>query len=409
MMLGLRPPTGALFALVARCVAANLSLLVVPLAVISANALRVKNCDYLEGLAFFGMMPVLSVTLASITGVLWALAVPRAALATFGALLTLLLSVVWGLYRFYAAPAIFGHDPFVGYFPGTLYDEDVAIRAPFLVYRAYNLVWAAAALFAAAHLFEPAELRLGRPFRRPVRRRAVPRPARPRPGAGRWATPAAAFVLATVGVVLFWLRAPLGFSIDAAHVAHALGGTKHTAHFTIHYPAEMKPAEVALLAQDHEFRYSQLSAIFKASPPRITSFVFRSDEDKRRLMGAGRTLIAKPWRNEIYLNWSPFPHPVLKHELAHVFAGLHGDRLFGVSVRWRRGPVPYPVFNVGLIEGLAVAADWRPYLHELTGHQMAAALSKLDLAPPLPSIFGYGFLANAASRSYVLAGSFCRR
>jgi tetratricopeptide (TPR) repeat protein len=39
---------------------------------------------------------------------------------------------------------------------------------------------------------------------------------------------------------------------------------------------------------------------------------------------------------------------------------------------------------------------------------MGAALDRIGLAPPLESLFGYGFITHAASRSYTLAGSFCR-
>ena len=392
MMLSLGTPVGGLLTLLGRCVSANLLLLVLPLAVISLNALRVKNCDYLEGLAFYAMMPALGVALASCVGALWALAVPRGALATLGAVLTLVGSVAWGLWRFYDAPPIFGYDPFVGYFPGTLYDEDVAIRLPFILYRIYNLVWAAAAVAVAAQLFDPPTLRLR------LSRLGT---------AGRRLTTASALLVAA-GMLLFWLRAPLGYAVDGPHIAAELGGVRRSSHFTIHYPEEMKPDEVDLLVEDHEFRYAQLAALFDVAPERVTSYIFRSGEEKQRLMGAGHTFIAKPWRGEVYLQQTGFPHRVLKHELAHVFAGLHGDALFGVSVRWRRVPLPHPVFNVGLIEGVAVAAEWRPYLDEMTGHQMAAALVKLDLAPRIETLFGYGFLAGAASRSYVLAGSFCR-
>lgn len=391
LMLSLGRPLPALLALLGRCVLANLLLLAAPLAVISLNALRVKNCDYLEGLAFFGMMPVLGVALATCVGALWATVAPRPVLGTLLALLTLLASVLWGLWRFYDAPPIFGYDPFVGYFPGTLYDEDVAVRAPFLLYRSYNLVWLAALVLVGAHGFDPTTLRIR------LRRLALHRRMTP------WTLAAVA-----LGVVFFGLRARLGFAVDAEQIARALGGVRHTTHFTIHLPEEMEPAEVDLLAQDHELRYAQLARLFGAAPDRIVSYIFRSSDEKRRLMGAGNTFVAKPWRREVYLQQQGFPHPVLKHELAHVFAGMFGDRLFGVSLRWRMRPLPHPVFNVGLIEGVAVAADWRPYLDELTGHQMAAALVRLKLAPPLRSVFGYGFLTGAASRTYILAGSFCR-
>lgn len=391
LLLALRGGHVALLSLSLRAVLANLSLLLLPLLIICLNALRVKNCDLLEGLLFFAMLPVLSMIIATVTGTLWGAATNHPWLATTGALLTLLGSVVWGVIRFHGAPAIFAYDPFVGFFPGAMYDETVSVGATFLLYRLHNLAWLAGALLLAAALFEPLDLRL-RLLRRPRR---------------LWPLFAAAPCL-LAGLGLFLLRGDIGFAISAQKVAQELGGKRKTAHFTIHYPDNIEQDKVDLLASDHEFRYAQLKKYLGHAPPAITSFIFASTEQKRRLMGAGRTFIAKPWRQEVYLQDMGFPHPVLKHELAHVFAGQFGDPLFGVSLRWATSPLPHPRFNVGLIEGLAVAADWRPY-GESTAHQYAAALKQLGLAPPLESLFGAGFLTHSAGRSYTLAGSFCRR
>lgn len=383
-------PAMVLTRLLLRGVSANLLLLALPLLVICLNALRVKNCDLLEGLAFFAMMPLLSTALASCVGMVWGLAFTRPALATAAGWLTVLLCWIWGLWRFYSAPPVFAYDPFIGYFAGSLYDENVAIRPAFMIYRVHNLLWLAGMVLAAAHFFKPASLRL-----RP--RRPSPRPL---------LTPAALLLLAA-GAVLFSLRGPLGFAVDAEHIQQSLGGERRTDHFSIYYPEEMEPEEVDLLAQDHEFRYFQLQRLLGAAPRLIRSYIFRSAQEKQHLMGAGSTYIAKPWRREIYMQEERFPYARLKHELAHVFAGQWGDRLFGVSVRWRWSPLPFPSFNVGLIEGLAVAADWRAD-GELTGHQRAAALRRIGLAPPAGDLFSAKFLTLASSRGYTMAGSFCR-
>ncbi len=392
LSLGVETPGVALAALLGRSVGLALLLLAPPLALISANALRVKNCDYLEGLAFFAMMPVLSTGIAACAGSLWALAVPRRALASALAVLTVLGSLAWGVYRFYAAPPIFGYDAFAGYFPGTLYDEEISLHAPFFVYRAQNLLWLAGASLLAARLLDPASLRL--------RLRALGRPAH------RALLPVAGLCLAA-GLALFLLGGKLGYAPDARSIQGALGGVRRTAHFDLYYPSELEPRAVDLLADDHEFRYAQLAALLGAAPTRISSYVFRSPEEKRALMGAAQVFIAKPWRREVYLQQARFPHPVLKHELAHIFAGEFGDPLLHISLRWRWTPLPHPIFNVGLIEGLAVAADWRPS-GEVDGHQQAAILRRIGLAPPIASLFGAGFLAQPAGQAYTLAGSFCR-
>ncbi|MCK5800435.1 MAG: hypothetical protein KAI47_24770, partial [Deltaproteobacteria bacterium] len=216
-----------------------------------------------------------------------------------------------------------------------------------------------------------------------------------------------AFALSAITLTVF--RADLGVAIDATAIRNALGGVRTTRHFEILYPKALPRDVVDRLAEDHEFRYAQLAAIFGKGPNRIRSYIFADMDQKRRLLGAARVFIAKPWRREVYLQAGGFPHRVLKHELAHVFAGRFGDPLFHVSFRWRPGPlgIPLPHFNVGLIEGLAVAMDWRPS-GELDEHQRAAALFALKLAPPIEGLFGLGFFAQAGPRAYTLAGSFCR-
>ena len=141
---------------------------------------------------------------------------------------------------------------------------------------------------------------------------------------------------------------------------------------------------------------------------KLKAYVFGSALQKKRLMGAHQVEMAKPWRREVYITASSFPHSVLKHELAHVFASAFGDRFFGVAVRWvwLGGVVPWPAFSPGLIEGVAVAADWRG--QRLTPHQRVRAMMELGWDPPLKAVMGLSFFSSAAVRSYSVAGSFCR-
>jgi hypothetical protein len=90
---------------------------------------------------------------------------------------------------------------------------------------------------------------------------------------------------------------------------------------------------------------------------------------------------------------------VLAHELAHVFAGVFGDRWLAAS---RDGLH----LNIGLIEGVAVAASWPGAAH--TPHQLVRALRADGLQPPLARVLSTEFFAYSGSRAYAVAGSFCR-
>src|SRR6185369_12356527 len=117
-----------------------------------------------------------------------------------------------------------------------------------------------------------------------------------------------------------------------------------------------------------------------------------------RFMGASSTYIAKPWRAEVYVQRAAYPHPVLGHELAHVVAGSFGRGPFRIA-----GAVGGLLPNPGLIEGIAVAAA--PDDEELEGAQWARAMMDIGILPDMEHVFSLGFLGDASSKSYTLAGA----
>ena len=127
--------------------------------------------------------------------------------------------------------------------------------------------------------------------------------------------------------------------------------------------------------------------------------LLRDAEDKKRQMGAAHTYIAKPWREEVYLQLGGYPHPVLGHELAHVVAGSFGRGPFKIAGE-AGGLIPNP----GLIEGIAVAAS--PDDEDLTDAQWARAMMDIGILPNMQHVFSLGFLGDASAKSYTLAGAF---
>jgi hypothetical protein len=192
-------------------------------------------------------------------------------------------------------------------------------------------------------------------------------------------------------------------------VKEALPGLYESDHFVIHYAADPQIANhIESIADDHEFRRAQLVRDLGVDPgSKIHSYYFANVDQKQALMGARNVYMAKPWRHEIYMNYQQFPHQVLRHEIAHVLAGSFGDSVFEVSAGTLLG-VPV-FFNVGMIEGAAVAADWPDHFDKpLTPHQSVKAMEELDMAPPVHRLFSTGFLAFSSARSYTVAGSYLR-
>ena len=381
-------PLPAPLRLIGRALTAALAALVAPLLLSVLNMLRVRNCNLLAGLAFYGLLPVGTALFAAPAGVLAGLLFPRR--GRLVAYMLPLASVMWTLLRLYRDPPVFAFDPFGGYFPGPIYDE--ALRPPLrlLFFRLANLVWIGAPVAMAV-----AAWGRGR-----------------HPRAWRRAPLSLATILLAGGVALFAERGALGFHVRRADLQRALPAERRTAHFVLRTdPGEgYTPLELALMLEDLEFRYEQLRAIFQTEPRLpITVYEFPSAEAKKSLVGAGSTLYARPWSQEIFVQSERFPSLRLRHEMAHVFAGAFGDPLFGISLAWRwHGPLPLPTLASGLVEGVAEAADYGAADDQSTIHQQAAAMIAGGRAPPLDAVVGAGFSTLSGARAYTMAGSFCR-
>ena len=295
-----------------------------------------------------------------------------------GVLVAALVGVVL---RFYVHPQIFIYSAPWGFWPGSLYDEALAVDARLWAFRGYSSL-AAATLFSLAYAF--CDLSLHPTWK-------------PRIGA--------LVATATFGVATLWAAdqgRQIGWNLDREAVQAVLRARVETEHFIIHIDPSVPIERLERIAEDHEHRYAQLKVFFEAEPNgKVNSFVYRDRNQKAELIGARGTQIARPWNREIHIDGFSVPHRILKHELAHVFGSAKA-----------RGPFKVPAFaglfvNIGVVEGIAVAADWP--VRELTVHGWTKAMQGLGLMPDLrKSLDVLGFWSINSARAYTVAGSFLR-
>lgn len=287
------------------------------------------------------------------------------------------------LLRLYTEPQIFVYDLAFGYWPGSIYDEEVGLAGALLHHRLYTLLVAGAFLSAASALADPRELRLSL---RALTPRAILLTA----------------VLAAFTVLVHRSGESLGFDIRRSTVEKALSRKVEAERYTLYTDPSVSKEQLARIRQDVAYRHSELVSFFGRAPDRVTIYLYRDVAQKRALMGAARTQIAKPWSREIHIHGLEVPHGVLKHELAHAFAAEYSSGPFGVPTAF--GFMP----NIGVIEGMAVAADWRVQ-RGLSIHESTKAMKDLGLLPDLERMFyPTGFWAISSSRAYTAAGSFLR-
>lgn len=333
----------------------------------SLRTLLGTPCDPFASVAFVPLLVLPTAGLVAVLGALCARLTRRwwlAGLAYLGFVSLTALATVWPLV---AMPQVFAFNHLGGYLPGPLYDEELSVPSSLLWFRLATLCLA---------------LGLGALLQR-----------------RRWR---GALLLAAFAI-LELQGTRLGFRMTDEALAEALGGAVETEELILHYPRGLSDAEVSRVLGDLRFRHHQISEFFGAPPPgKVRVWLYRSPEDKQRLVGAAHTQFAKPWRREVHVNGLGFPHPVIKHELVHALAAPWGAAPFGVAASLG-GLMPH----VGVIEGFAVAAD-NP-VDELSLHEWAAAMKKKGLLPDVASLMTpQGFYGAPPSRAYATAGSFLR-
>lgn len=347
-------------------------------------------CNVLEGTFFYLLLPGITVIWAVAVGMACALLCRKRLYAGLLFIGVTLATYTLGIYRVLAEPPVFVYNPIIGYFPGPIYDEVVRITQTLLIARSIDLVGVIALITGLGLCIDPVTWKIQLP--RLFSRYRWPEEA------GRSMTRVVCLMACLFLVAAYLYRAPLGLVIDRDYIQQTLGGHRQTAHFDIYYDINAATGRhVDLMAKDHEYQFAQLLDFLDIDPPeqRIRSYIYTSADQKKRLMGARYTSLERPGDDEMHLNDADFPHPVMKHELAHVLSASFGNALYGGS------------YKMGFHEGMAVAADWRG--DRLTAHQWSRAMRELGLAPPLASIIGtFGFWTSASSRSYTLCGSFVR-
>jgi hypothetical protein len=387
--LGVADPPNPL-ACVGRGVLSGLALAAVAFATALLHGLQVGICDLGGGALDFALTAGFGSVLGGVWGALVAEVVRgrkiRRGVVPLLAVAAPLAGVAISMARFYTSPMVFAFDPFVGYFAGTLYDTVVDAGVTLWTYRLGSLGSLLAVVFAASVLVRDAGSKL--------------RLARSRPDVVARVLLAA--LAAAVSVTVTAYGAKLGHWETSDTIARELGASRSGARCDVVLPDSVLPDDADLIVKDCD---EELLAVEEAlgakGPSRVRAFFFRDGAEKKRLMGAADTYIAKPWRKEVYLQLGSYPHPVLGHELAHVVAGSFGRGPFRVAGSFD-GLWPNP----GLIEGVAVAAS--PDDDELTDAEWAHAMMDLGTLPAMEKLFSFDFLGSSAAKSYTLAGAFVR-
>lgn len=364
----------------------NFLLLLIPLIVITLNAFAVKNCNYTKGLAYYLLLPlvtmIFSVSLALVIGSFFRWSKTMFVLTIFGLLSHIVVIT-------YFQPQLFAYNFILGYFPGITYDETFGDVKTLLVYRQFTLIASLLLILifvVGLSVVSPREplLKNFSSLKSTIRQHKV-----------LWSCIAVAVLTLTAGHLY---RSEIGIEHSADDIRRALGRRSESEHFIFYYTAsDYSMPEMIRRKAEAEYHYHVASSrleINDGSKKKIEVYLYPTSLSKQRYIGTLNTNIAKPWKREIHLTSATFDGS-FRHELIHILAAEFGFPIIRASTR------------MAMNEGLAVAIDWEPGL--FTPHQYAAALLREKSLENVAAMFSLaGFAAQSSSYAYLVTGSFCK-
>lgn len=330
------------------------------------STLLFSECPLGDGILFYFVISIPNLFFGYITGYCISIILTRFRILTF--IIIFLVILILPLIEFYFNPQVYFYNLIIGYFPGTIYDEDLTVDRLLLSYR---IIQFALFLTIISLAYNVSTKRIKKKT----------------------------FIIALFFIlsISFILKPYLNYSTNMERLEKNLTGRVKTEHFNILYSNSIDKSSIKYLALLHEYYYELVNQKLELNfKERITSIVFRDANEKRSLIGAGNADIAKPWLKQIYLNFPTYTE-TLKHEIVHVIASEFGTTPFKIADK----------INPAMIEGLAMAIE-----NDYDGYSVDY-LAKLAFSSgykvSMQNLFtGLNFMNYYSSISYIYAGSFIK-
>lgn len=342
-------------------------LLFLPLIISILFNLLFQQCPICDGIIFYLVITIPAFYFGFVCGVFAYFISKKFSYVLFIA--SFLLFAIIPLLEFYFNPQIYFYNPIIGFFPGTIYDEEISISNTLLFYRSLNII------FFSILLYFTIKIGNKKNFKRYIFLSSI----------------------TITAVVWIFLKPFLGFASTSNSIEKILKGETLSPNYKIVYPINVNIDKKRLFVLEHEYYYQALKQKTNLTPSNIiTSFIFENGDQKRELFGTKAANVAKPWQSQIYIDQSTLDN-TLEHELTHIFAAEIGSTILKIT----------PDFNFALLEGYAMAME-----NNYSGFDidyLAYLANKSDYKINLESLFSkLNFFGSASSLSYIYAGSFIK-
>jgi hypothetical protein len=331
------------------------------------SSIIISKCPIKDGFLFYLTITIPASFFGLVTGFFSVALSKKYSIPFF--LLLFFLMLFSAAIEFFIHPQIYFYNSIFGFYPGTIYDEDLSVDRILIAYRIFNLAFFIGLVSLSEYLS----------------------------GKNRVSKFLASLLLIIIIVTFSYLKPALQFATDINRLESNLCNSILTESFQIHFSPSMSQREVEYAAILHEYYLDQIMInLTMNTKHKIDSYIFKDRNQKRVLLGAGNADIAKPWLNQIYLNSSNY-EVTLKHELVHVLGGEFGSTIFRIAEN----------FNPSMIEGLAMSVENNYDGYPV--HYMAKLAYQAGYKFPIDELFsGLNFFTKTSSISYIYSGSFIK-
>ncbi|MDA3861392.1 MAG: hypothetical protein PF445_09215, partial [Melioribacteraceae bacterium] len=344
-----------------------LLLLFAPLLISFASNLLFQICPIWDGILYYFVIVIPAFYFGFITGAFAFWSNKKFSYLIFGSMF--LLFAFAPILEFYIYPQVYFFNVIVGIIPGTIYDEQILIGSKLIIYRIFHFVLFTILLYSIYKV-----------------------------GTIKQKSRNLLMLSTFLGAVLFFLLKPyLGYATTKYELYENLKMSLLSNSFEMRYTDNLTQNNVQLLGLEHFYYLKEIERKTKLSTPKnLVTYIFKDANQKGALFGSKAANVAKPWMNEVYLDFNSAAN-TLEHELTHIYAAQIGSTPFKIA----------DGFNMAMLEGYAMAIEDNYSGYDI--HYMSLLAKESGYNFNIPELFSrFNFFGQASSLSYITAGSFVK-
>lgn len=344
-----------------------LLLLIAPLLISLVSNLLFQICPIWDGILYFLVIVIPAFYFGLVTGAFSFWSNIKFSYLIFGCIFLLL--AISPIIEFYIYPQVYFFNVIVGIIPGTIYDEEILISSKLIIFRIIQIVIFTSLIYSI--------IKAGN-INRKNRNLYI--------------------LIAGAGAILFFLLKPyFGFAITKYDLYKNLNRGILSPSYMIRFTDNLTSNSRKLLTLEHFYYLKEIEQKTKLKRPKnIVSYIYKDRNQKGELFGSKAANVAKPWMNEIYLDYNSVEN-TLEHELTHLFAAQIGSTPFKIA----------DGYNMAMLEGYAMAIEGNYSGYDI--HYMALLAKESGYNFNIPELFSrFNFFGQTSSLSYITAGSFVK-